>query len=92
MATKPKPADDEPIKKEYIDILGMELEQNLPNWLSPAGKGETTDKPPKAELSEDRKQQIRDKHRARHRAEQKKKHWAKTHTQAEQTLARLRDK
>jgi hypothetical protein len=52
-------------EKYSIDILGIELEQNLPNWLSPAGKGDKS-AVPAPKISEDRKQEIRDKHRARY--------------------------
>jgi len=62
-AKKPdKEDDDKPPAKHEIDILAHEMETGAPHWLSQQGKGKG--KAPD-NLSEKRKQEIRDKHRAK---------------------------
>ena len=48
-----------------IDILKMEIEEELPHWLSQAGGY--------IPLAPERVHAIREKHRARHRVEQMKR-------------------
>src|SRR5262245_61056864 len=74
--------EDEPATL-HIDILSMELEKKLPHWLDPTQRD-----PAKFDA-------IREKHRAKWEAEQKKKrrqkYWAAAKAQAEATLDRTRD-
>ena len=59
-AKKPKPKEDDDKPATYeIDILAHEMETGAPHWLS----GTRADKA--NPLSEKRKQEIRDKHRAK---------------------------
>ena len=63
-AKKPgKEEDTKPPEKYEIDILALEMASGAPNWLSQGSKG----------LSEKRKQEIRDKHRAKAGKKAKKK-------------------
>jgi hypothetical protein len=73
MAKKPK--DDEAPALYEIDILAEEMKTGAPHWLSPVH----THPPP------EKKQEIRDKHRRRHRA-------AQARAKAEKTLALTKPK
>jgi len=62
MAKKPADSSDDEKPKTYtVDILGYELEHNSPHWLSPVHRFPPAEK----------RQEIRDKHRARHLATKK---------------------
>ena len=60
-AAKPKkPKDDDKPETYEIDILGLEMQRGSPHWLS----GERARRA-SAGISEKRKKEIRDKHRAK---------------------------
>lgn len=61
MAKQPRASDDDKPATLKIDILGMELERKSPHCLSPIHR-----------LDANRRQAIRDKHRARYLVSKKK--------------------